>query len=276
MRALFTPTALAYMVFCLCVHALARVLCKPIVVRIGINFPSHSNPELFNQIVSTYHSALFSIMYVYVWVFSGHQHQEFKDADPMHSLDHLLLELMIGYMLYDTSFEVLMMFRGRKTWSMHAQILLHHVMGLVTHGMIVDLDSGIAGRLMLVIYGAEVSTPFLNSSWILNHFDLSSNVFFKVVTGAVFVTFLYRLFIGPYVVYCLVSRVNHWSKFPLLFNILCVVASVFSLLNFFWFYKLYQRAVRHSQKLKKKPSLKSSTDESSSDDEFQNGTKKQK
>lgn len=241
--------ALGYMLFCTAIHMLSWMFTEPVTTWMGLKFPPNSRQELYNQIVSSYHSSLFSLMYIYVWTLSGTQDMSFKDDDAVHPLDRLLLEVMIGYMLYDTIFEMYMMTEGRKSWSAHSQILLHHIMGLVTHGMIIDMDSGIAGRLMLVIYGAEVSTPFLNSSWILDHFDLSSNFFFKIVTGAVFFTFLYRLCVGPYVLYCLISRASQWTYYPLLFNILCLVASVFSLLNFFWFYKLYKKAARHHKKL---------------------------
>ena len=269
---MFSVPSVLYLCFCIAIHLVSMVVSKPIVQLLGYEFPSHSSAQLYNQIVSTYHASIFSILYIYVWMYSGHQGLEFKHDDVIHPFDHLLLEFMMGYMIYDTSFEILQMFteKGKKAWSMHLQFLLHHLMGIITHGMIFQLNSGIAARLMLVIYGAEVSTPFLNLSWILNHFKMSDGGLFQVVSGCLFCMFSYRLTIGPYVLYCLVSRAAHWTSFPFLYNILCVVASVFSLLNFFWYYKLYQRAMKHSRKLKKVHAEGKTGGDSSSSDEDDN------
>lgn len=267
---IFSVASVAYLCFCISIHLVSNVLAKPLVGLLGYEFPSHSSAQLNNQIVSSYHASIFSMLYIYVWLFSGLQDLEFKNEDPIHAFDHLLLEFMMGYMIYDTSFEVVQMFseKGKKAWSMHLQFLLHHFMGIITHGMIFQFNSGIAARLMLVIYGAEVSTPFLNLSWILNHFNMSDGDLFKAVSSCLFCMFSYRLTIGPFVLYCLISRAPHWSSFPLLFNVLCVVASVFSLLNFFWYYKLYQRAMKHSRKLKKEQAVgKTGSDSSSDEDE---------
>jgi hypothetical protein len=256
LQSLFTPESCGYFAACVVVHRLTKRVAKPVAEAMGLEFPKHSSSELFNQVVSTYHSALFAIIYFYVWLYSGTQDIVFNDGDAIYKLDHTLLQFMIGYLLYDTVFEIKMIISadGRKTWSGHLQILLHHAMGLLTHGWISHVDSGIAARLMLVIYGAEVSTPFLNVSWMLNHFNMSSGKIFKAVSYMLLVAFTFRLGIGPYVFYCLFSRMEAWSNTIYLFYTVMIVVGIFSFLNFFWYYRLYQRAMSHNKKLLKKGS----------------------
>ena len=262
-----TPLSCGYFALCVIVHAVVNLSTKPIASSLGLAVPAGNQAELHNQVISGCHAALFATLHVYIWLFSESKDEEYQDADGIHSLDHIMLEIMIGYMMYDTSFEVFMMFADKKkAWAAHLQILLHHLMGLVTHAWILRVNSGIAARLMTVIYGADMSTPFLNLSWIMHHFGLSNNKVFTVVTGLVFISFLYRLTIGPYVLYCLIVRHKKWTYFPYLYSALCGVASVFSLLNFYWFYKLYQRAANHHKKLAKEEMTKNKTDDANKEE----------
>jgi hypothetical protein len=106
----------------------------------------------------------------------------------------------------------------------------------------------------MMIYIAELSTPFLNVSWLLNELDIFPTLFLviTILLGASF--FVSRVIMGPYLFF---HMIYHWtikendnlSLFVYQINIGIVL--FFILMNYYWFYLLANKALSVSKKAKK-------------------------
>lgn len=101
-----------------------------------------------------------------------------------------------------------------------------------------------------MIYLAELSTPFLNVSWLLSELNNAPSLLL-IIGGLLILTFfISRVVMGPYLLY---HMVTHWSATAnevLYFTNLFIVA-FFILMNFYWFYQLIQRVLGPDKKEKK-------------------------
>lgn len=109
----------------------------------------------------------------------------------------------------------------------------------------------------MMIYLAELSTPFLNVSWLLSEMNNAPTLL--LITGGLLVLtfFLSRVVVGPYLFY---HMITHWlpegNEVLYYTNFLIVV--FFLLMNFYWFMQLLKRVFGSSSEKKKKSEKKSS------------------
>lgn len=226
--------------------------------KIAVGFVGALSPrsvkEYRNRAVSTMHASLFSLLYLYYWIMAPARDQPFYPSS-MVSLgvfEKNALFIMQGYLCYDFLYEVWSLVQDMRTIrdstrghaiSNHLQTLLHHVMGIASHAQIISTNSQWGAMFMFMIYGAEMSTPPLNVSWLLHQLKLTDNLKFKLVSLHLFLAFTYRTMIGPYVCYLMYSNCSTLGAEQALYWMLSVSTGIFILLNFFWYYKLIKMAI---------------------------------
>lgn len=89
----------------------------------------------------------------------------------------------------------------------------------------------------MMVYLAELSTPFLNISWLLNYLEFSNSLPLTLCGGILLLTFFFsRVLWGPYMLY---HMIHYWTQEPqFLYQINFGIVVFFILLNFYWFYAL--------------------------------------
>ena len=98
----------------------------------------------------------------------------------------------------------------------------------------------------MIIFLAEGSTPLLNISWLLQKLNMTKTTLFKACAVVLILTFfVLRILLSPYMVIHMLLHQAAWGEntFELYWFNVAIVA-FFMLLNFFWFYKLIQVAMK--------------------------------
>ena len=144
------------------------------------------------------------------------------------------IDIMTGYMIYDTIVETVLV---RK---INILVLVHHVLGLVSHLCTLYFNSGISAHYTMVVYLAETSTPFLHLCWILEKLNKSDTVLFKMLCGIIIVLFtFFRIIMGPVsIYYCFFIHLEKWNEHLYLMVLQMIIMIGFCALNFYWFYKI--------------------------------------
>lgn len=101
-----------------------------------------------------------------------------------------------------------------------------------------------------MIYLAELSTPFLNVSWLLSELNNAPTVLLIIGGLLVLTFFVSRVVMGPYLLY---HMVTHWKpeENVVLYYTNLLIVVFFILMNFFWFVQLIKRVVGPSKKKSK-------------------------
>ena len=89
----------------------------------------------------------------------------------------------------------------------------------------------------MMVYIAELSTPFLNASWLINYLNFESSTPLMTCGGILVVSFFFcRVLWGPFMLW---HMMNNWVAPPrFLYYINVFIVIFFILLNFYWFYLL--------------------------------------
>jgi hypothetical protein len=226
--------------------------------KLGNGFVNSLSPrsakEWRNRAVSTMHASLFSVLYIYYWTMTPAREQVVASsaAITLGSFEKHVLYVMQGYLCYDCIYELWSLKEDMRTIkdktrahaiSNHMQTLLHHAMGIISHALIITTQSQWGAMFMFMIYGAEISTPPLNVSWLMHQLKLTENFLFKLVSLNLFLSFTYRTAIGPYVFYTIASNYEILGTEQALFWMLLTSTAIFIFLNFFWYYKLIKMAI---------------------------------
>jgi hypothetical protein len=102
----------------------------------------------------------------------------------------------------------------------------------------------------MMVYIAELSTPLLNISWLINYLNFESSLPLTI-TGAVLVIsfFFCRVLWGPWMLW---HMYTYWTSEPrFIFQINVFIMIFFILLNFYWFYLLISLLFKSAKKEKK-------------------------
>jgi len=157
---------------------------------------------------------------------------------------------MMGYLWYDALLEL---FNG----DAKLDTLGHHVLGICSHLSSRLSDNHAAGYYSMLVYLAEISTPFLHSTWLMHQLKFTDSSIFKVFVVLLLGTFVCRCCVGPYMVMHMISFQPEWARgenkpdpqeFDYLFWGNVVVVSLFAFLNFSWFYILIKIALKKPRK----------------------------
>jgi hypothetical protein len=175
------------------------------------------------------------------------------------------LQVMLGYLLYDTAFELK---AGKQVMT-----LGHHVLGAASHisvlysnnggvgfyrsvGICIPLFrealliataifSGISARSMMVFI-AEGSTPLLNISWLLQKLNMLKTKIFKSCAITLIVSFFFlRIVLSPIMLHGMLKTRHQWAEHSdVLFWFNFIIVGLFGALNYYWFYKLVEISLR--------------------------------
>ena len=143
------------------------------------------------------------------------------------SYNSFCINLSIGYTIYDMT--IVINHYDKFDWK---GITLHHTaMILLLSGRESYFNEVSIGLL------SEISTVFLNISWILYQSNRTDNIFFKINSITVLIFYFFtRVLNFPYLTY--VSIVNYDLHY-----IFCVMIFLLSILNIYWFKLLILKAL---------------------------------
>jgi hypothetical protein len=207
---------------------------------------------IVNRVVASIHALImFSLTATYwanlrtsFWILNENLIVE-ADITPF---QRMTIECMIGYLIYDTIVEL----RIGKGWMM----LGHHIIGFISHILALIGNNGSAATYSMMVYLAELSTPFLHISWLLKEFGYKQSLLF-LLTGMLLVLFffVFRVLLSPYM---LAHMYLHWRKddTSMLFQLNLFVVSFFLLINYYWFYLIVQMLPLPGKKAKAKVEAK--------------------
>jgi len=150
--------------------------------------------------------------------------------ESMSDFEKTAIDMMIGYMLYDTVIELLD--------SSDPFALVHHTLGLVAHVVARVNNSGASGLCIMLVFLAESSTPLLHAGWLMNKLGKTDNAAFKLMGATLLLLFfVFRVVLGPFVMGILIVRRDAWRE-SWENALMLVVMSGFTMLNWHWFHKL--------------------------------------
>ena len=158
--------------------------------------------------------------------------------------DGMCLDVMMGYICYDTLNEL----RNTRDWD----VLGHHVLGFISHILTRIAGSGIASHYSMMVFLCEASTPMLHFSWLLHGLKFTDTMVFKLtVVGLILAFFVFRVLLTPYMCWSMYDTFSQGLWDDSIFYLNIVVIGLFTLLNFFWFYKLLSVAMKVGTKKEK-------------------------
>lgn len=151
---------------------------------------------------------------------------------------------MIGYLVYDFFIEVL------TTEKLDIPILLHHIVGLVSHFATLMADDGFSAFFTMAVYLAETSTPVLHSLWMMKQLKLDESSLFLLMALLLLVLFFVcRVVLSSVLLYTFFATTEEFFKGSdaMYYGQMCVLI-FFSVLNFIWFYQLVILAIKVEEK----------------------------
>lgn len=221
------------------------------------------NPKIkatwYNKGVSSIHAVTMISLTAYYWIYFFEPSFNFMSSSPSRpnldtdGFEARVVYIMMGYIMYDTYYEV-----AESPNPTDTAIILHHVIGFLSHSSTLLSGSRAALFYCMVIYIAEISTPFLNISWLLHNLGRDGSPLFLACSVTLLVTFSIRTLVGPYALYHMRRHREDWGDYfggdritRFMFDGNFLVISFFSALNFFWFYKLLLMAFGSKTKKQK-------------------------
>eukprot|EP01040_Poterioochromonas_malhamensis_P003509 gene3509-3750_t len=131
---------------------------------------------------------------------------EYQLYEEVSLYEAITIDIMMGYLIYDTIYELAM------NPKLDIPTLFHHVIGFVSHYLTRSLDNGSASFYSMMVYLAELSTPFLNISWLLNSLKLQSSLPLTICSIVLVITFfISRVIWGPFLFW---HMWNNWTSEP--------------------------------------------------------------
>lgn len=113
-----------------------------------------------------------------------------------------------------------------------------------------SLHKAIYSQHSMMVYLAEMSTPFLNLSWLFKQLEPRFNLLLNLCGILLLLSFFCcRVVLGPYILYHMWS---FWKTGPeYLFVIYISIVVFFILMNFYWFSQLIKILIKPSKGKKK-------------------------
>ena len=161
----------------------------------------------------------------------------------------MCVDIMIAYLIYDTTHETFF------TSDFDSLTLAHHILGGFSLVSSRYYDCNECYALQMVIFLAESSTPFLHIGWLfykLKYSPENSNVFVCTYVVLMVLFFLFRVCLGPALTYYTFQNEGMRNNFFNLYCLNCIVVTIFTLLQFKWFYMLMNINSNSKKKSKKR------------------------
>lgn len=233
--------SLCYAFLCAILHFLGSLI-FPVVVNGYRKLPKATQFGWDNRAASIVHACVMFTATSYYWSILNPSMTREAEVSAHQTF---LLDIMMGYMYYDAAVVL--------ATTRDLEVLLHHVVGWISHISVRLTNSGPIAFYITMIYMAEGSTPLLHSLWMAHSLGKTSSKMFKALSVLLVLLFLVlRLVNGPYALYhMLVSKpdIPEWDDHPLLYWSNWAILGIFVLLNYFWFYVLVKVAVDPPEKL---------------------------
>ena len=185
----------------------------------------------YNRGVSAVHAAVIFCMTSYYWIYVNPTVK--ISIHEVTRIETLAVDVMMGYLWYDLLFEML--------YTRQLDSMGHHILGIISHLSTRLSGNSAASFYSMLVFIAEGSTPFLNSSWLMHQLQLKDTIIFKLTALSLVTSFLvFRIILGPFMVTHMLHHRNEWgnAKDGLMFWGNFFIVFLFAVLNFYWFYKL--------------------------------------
>ena len=218
-------------------HCMVALILKPNWPRFAAK-NKHIRWSMYNRSVAAMHSCVITGMSVYYWLYVNPDWTVFQEE--LHPFAQKSLDYMIAYLIYDSVHESTFPERADK------ETLLHHGLGLITHVSARLTNAVGQSNYYMMIYLAELSTPFLHLCWAMYAMGFKDLVLFKVVCFIVLGSYLVvRVIWGPFMLWhCYTNAHNFTSpQDKLLYMPNLIVLAIFCILNWVWFRALLVKFV---------------------------------
>lgn len=268
---------LSWTALCFLIYALSPSLSSFLFPSLSTTLNSQQLSVYGNRFTSFLHSIIMSLLFLAYWLSpatlssnnssSSSSPSLFSTKTTIGSYEYFCMNIMIGYLYYDTLYEVISSFfpfnskseikenKKKKFDSATLQILLHHLLGIISHWLIQYYHSGTASIFLMGIYGAEMSTPFLNISWLLLELKLKNSSLFFLNGIILLITFLWRNILGGFILYQFYALYDEWNQSTslsdgtinplydqIVYFMLLIITIFFAALNVIWTLKLLKKA----------------------------------
>ena len=269
---------LSWTALCFFIYAISPSLSSLLFPSLSTTFNSQQLSVYGNRFTSFLHSIIMSLLFLAYWlspaILSSHNSSSSSSLPPLFSTkntigsyEYFCMNIMIGYLYYDTLYELFSSFfsfnskieikenKKKKFDSATLQILLHHLLGIISHWLIQYYHSGTASIFLMGIYGAEMSTPFLNISWLLLELKLKDSSLFFLNGIILLITFLWRNVLGGFILYQFYALYDEWNQSTslsdgtinplydqIVYFMLLIITIFFAALNVIWTLKLLKKA----------------------------------
>ncbi|KAJ8751453.1 hypothetical protein K2173_016663 [Erythroxylum novogranatense] len=204
--------------------------------------------EWNNRGFSTFHALVAASASLYLLLLSGlfdDGAQEELAINRTSLVSEFVLGISIGYFLSDLSMIL---------WCFPAlgglEIVLHHFLSM--YSIFLSLISGQGQIYILMVLFTEATTPFVNLRWYLDATGQKSSKFYIYNGVALFLGWLVARII--LFIFLCAHMISHFDQvkqvFPLGFYSLLVVPSALSIMNLYWFWKIFRGMVKTLSKAK--------------------------
>ena len=187
--------------------------------------------QFYNRITASFHAATLFILTCTYWALilrGGNSHHG--------HLQVFCIDIMLGYIVYDTCHEVSVPFTIPGL-SSDMFTVAHHILGALSLSTAIYFECQECCRYFMLIFLAEASTPLLHFGWLLHLLGsnaTNSNAFKLLYIVTMILFFIFRVILGPYVFKEVVLSKNMHSEFPALYFLNTFVVGSYCLLNFKW------------------------------------------
>ena len=199
-----------------------------------------SHTHLINRIVASNHAIIQSFICIIYWnyydnIFTLPNNDSYK-------IQYLAFDIMNGYLIFDLLIDTIWNIFNNDNISM--QMFVHHITGLISMYNIRLYDSVPGFHYIMIVFLAEISTPFLHMSWILYHFNMTNVWYYKPIGYTLILTFfVFRILLSPYLLYKLINERHVWNNsISYMFEVNLLISVLFIILNYLWFTKLIKMA----------------------------------
>eukprot|EP01059_Diplonema_ambulator_P031963 TRINITY_DN6047_c0_g1_i1.p1 TRINITY_DN6047_c0_g1~~TRINITY_DN6047_c0_g1_i1.p1 ORF type:complete len:294 (+),score=73.51 TRINITY_DN6047_c0_g1_i1:51-884(+) len=217
-------------------------------------FPDARKWEWANRVVAMLVCVSMSICMAWYWFTKGEL--TWDDASSVPLFEDRCMKFMVGYLLYDL---VICVFVESEITVL---FLVHHIIGLVSHMLVLLTGDGIGSFYTMAVYISEGSTPFMHAAWMLNELRLQENkksaafwcsglpdLLFKLTSLLLLTSFfVLRAVLSPYVAYhSIVVGLPAWTQSlnreigvlqaGIIFTFMCI--------NVYWFLELVKLAIKN-------------------------------
>ena len=268
---------LSWTALCFLTYSISPSLSSFFIPSLSTTFSSQQRSVYGNRFTSFLHSIIMSILFIFYWLspasnFSSSSSPSsplLSTQNAIGSYEYFCMNIMIGYLYYDTLYELISALspsfssssstikenKKKKFDPATLQILLHHLLGIISHWLIQYFHCGTGSIFLMGIYGAEMSTPFLNISWLLLELKLKNSSLFFLNGIILLFTFFWRNVLGSFILYQFYALHDQWNQSTslsdgtinplydqIVFFVLLIITIFFASLNIVWTLKLLKKA----------------------------------